>query len=95
MQDQEWQDCKILFSPDITKEEAIVLLGRHSSLQRFDTFAEKHQIGSNLVTFGIVTLSLESIRSIQSEKLVVHIETLGTYRTGKPGCDAPPGSSFG
>lgn len=88
------QECKVLFKPETTREQAEALVKRYSPEAKIDSFYEKRLIGCNEVTFGVVTLPIKDSTKLQDDLGVIRVEVITTFKASKTceggGCGCKP-----
>ena len=80
------QECKVFFPLGTTRDAAEALIKRYAPKATVDNFWENRQIGSNMLTFAVVTLPMEASARMVDDVGVLRVEVITTFSDQKS-CD--------
>lgn len=87
--DQIVQSCKVVFKENFTRADAEKIITRYEPTAKLDNYMENRQIGCNVVSFAMVTLSLAASVKLQDDKSVIRVDVISEFKqacSGESAC---------
>lgn len=67
---------KVFFDVSATREDAEAIIHKHDELAEIHNFYSKREIGCNVLTFAVITSTLDKVRIIERDTGVTKVELI-------------------